>query len=89
MDTKIGSLVEGNFYTIALANSYTDYKSIKIIEVQVLLKLKNSIKLKFMIDDSIEWFPSSRIILLYDEIPIAYYRKEKLKEIENENIGTN
>jgi hypothetical protein len=76
-------LEEGSFYTISFDDRYTKTTDIKIFEIKVLLKLNKSIKIKFLSDNKISWFPSHRTILLFDEIPISCYRKEKLEKLDN------
>jgi hypothetical protein len=79
---KLNTLREGGVYTISF-DPYDMYnmKDINIIEIQVLIKLEKSIKIKFIEKNEIKWYKSARA-RLFDEIPLKYYRKEKLKKIE-------
>jgi len=84
---KLNTLREGGIYTISF-DSYDPYnmKDVSIIEIQVLIKLENSIKIKFIEKDEIKWLSSTKHIQMFDEIPLKYFRKDKLKKIENEGI---
>lgn len=84
---KLNTLREGAYYTISF-DPYDMYnmKDITIIEVQILIKLENSIKVKLIDKNEIKWYTSFKHIQVFDEIPIKYFRKEKLKKIENEGI---
>jgi hypothetical protein len=85
MSIYLKQLEEGKYYTISFDfNDVYHSKPINIIEIQVLIKLENSIKLKLLEGDKCIWYESIKAIQMFDEIPIKYYRKEKLKKIENE-----
>lgn len=81
---KLNSLTEGKYYTISF-EFYDVYssKDINIIEIQVLIKLENSIKIKLIQKNEIKWYSSNKYIQLFDEIPLKYYRKEKLINLGN------
>jgi len=50
-----------------------------ILEVKVIIKLNNTIKLQ--INNEEKWWLTAKAIMIYDEIPAKYFRKEKLQKI--------
>jgi hypothetical protein len=79
---KLELLEEGKSYTISFDDEYNRFPT--IVEIRVLMKLKKSIKLLLLMKNEVIWYPTSRCILIFDEIPIKYYRKEKLEKINEE-----
>jgi hypothetical protein len=81
---KLNTLIEGKYYTISFEfNDIYSSKELNIIEIQVLIKLENSIKIKLIQKNETKWYPSTKYIQLFDEIPVKYFRKEKLKKLED------
>jgi len=79
---RLEQLENGKFYTIQMG---TDYHAINIIEIKVVLKLPNSVKL-LLIEENVEkWYDSNTDILFFDEVPISYYRKQKLQKIKEKD----
>lgn len=75
----LNQLEEGKYYAISF--DYIDMyssKKINIIEIQILIKLENSMKIKLIEENKIQWHESGTYIQMFDEIPLKYYRKEKL-----------
>lgn len=79
---KLGELIEGKYYTISFEffNQYSTNMP-QIFEIKILIKLENSIKIFFVNKNTSEWFQTSKICSIYDEIPIKYFRKEKLEKL--------
>ena len=84
MSILLKNLKEGGYFTVSF-DSYDLYKTKdpNIIEIQILIKLENSIKIKILEKNEVKWFSSTKIIQFYDEIPVKYFRKEKLKKLED------
>jgi len=79
---KISTLEEGKYYTVSFDDRDTFIHQMDIIEIKVLIKLENSIKIKLLVEGKDKWFPTNKFIHIFDEIPIKYFRKEKLKKLE-------
>ena len=83
---SLNILEEGKYYTISFDDPNSYIPNPKIIEIKVLIKLKNSIKLKLLESNKNEWYRITKEIRFFDEIPIKYFRKEKLEKLnESEN----
>ena len=84
---RLKNLEEGKYYIISFDDESTFSKNITLIEIKVLIKLKKSIKILFVDTNEIRWKPTHHYIQIFDEIPIKYYRKDKLEKINtlNEN----
>jgi hypothetical protein len=82
--SKLGDLQEGKCYTITFDISLYSER-VDIIEIQVLIKLENTIKLKFIDTNKTIWYQTNKGIKIFDEIPLKYYRKEKLQKINDIN----
>lgn len=97
---KLSILQEGKYYTISFdkPDPYSYKKDPNIIEIQVLIKLEKTIKIKisqnnpnglsYETNPGIKWYECNKDIQIFDEIPMHYFRKEKLKKLkeqENEN----
>lgn len=80
--SKLKDLQENKCYTISFDVSLYSER-VDIVEIQVLIKLENSIKLKFIDTSKFMWYPSEKSIKIFDEIPLKYYRKLKLDKINN------
>lgn len=84
MYDHLSDLEENKIYTITYDVNAT-YSQQKIMCVKVLIKLKNSIKLEDIDSNEIKWQRTMTPIILLDELPIKYIRKEKLEKIEKIN----
>jgi hypothetical protein len=84
MRKKISELEESKHYTVSF-DIYDTFnnKKIKIQEIKVLIKLENSMKILFIEENTISWYPSTMFITIFDEIPIKYMRKNKLTKLDN------
>ena len=69
---------EGRTYIIS-ATSMND-RPIKLEQVTILIKLRNSIKI--LKENEEIWLPIKSSIRIFDILPIKYLRKDKLKNIE-------
>jgi hypothetical protein len=76
--TSLLELEENKTYILTM-EPYTSTPN--ILEVKVLIKLNNTIKLK--INNEEKWWLTAKAIIIYDEVPIKYFRKEKLERIDN------
>ena len=81
MYDHLEDLKQGKIYTITF-DTHESYSKQKIKCVKVLIKLENSIKLEDIDTDEIKWYRTDIIIVLLDELPVKYLRKEKLEKIE-------
>lgn len=84
MRNHLCDLEEGKIYTISFQINEL-YSNQKIECVKVLIKLENSIQLEYMDSNGVKWQRTTTPIILLDELPIKYFRKEKLEKIEKLN----
>lgn len=81
MNQKLENLEENKCYIVSFDINEPPYSSkFHLIEVKVLIKLKNTIKL--FINDEIKWYLTSKSVIICDEVPIKYFRKDKLQKLE-------
>lgn len=78
--TNLETLEENKTYILTL-EPYASTTT--LLEVKVIIKLKNTIKLE--INNEQKWWLVSKAIIVYDEMPIKYIRKEKLEKINDKN----
>lgn len=81
METRLNTLKENSSYTICF-NIHEVAKNQIIHYITVLIKLDNSIKIRFVDTNEEKWYNSNANILCLDEVPVRYLRKEKLDKIE-------
>ena len=77
----LDKLEEGKLYTIIFDHDKT-YSTQTITAIKVLIKLTNSIKIQNIDTQEIKWYRSGLGIIILDEIPQKYFRKEKLEKLE-------
>jgi hypothetical protein len=55
----------------------------------VYIKLKKSIKIRYVDTDEEKWHQIHQQIKIFDELPIKYIRKEKLEKLTEKLNGEN
>jgi hypothetical protein len=79
---KLEDLEESKCYIVSFDVNEPPYsQKFTLTEIRVLIKLKNTIKL--FINNEIRWYLISKSVIICDEIPIKYYRKEKLQKLDS------
>lgn len=85
------NLEENKIYTLTFdVNEQPKSQHIKCY--RIVAKLTNSIRIADMDSNEVKWFPSNIQIILFDEVPERYFRKEKLDkldQIKNKNDDQN
>lgn len=73
-------LEEGKIYTLTF-DKHEQYSNQKILCVEIIVKLKKTIKMRNLDTNEIKWYRiESSSVEILDEVPIKYFRKEKLKK---------
>ena len=76
-NNRISSLEEGKSYILSFEN---DTK--KLNHIKILTKLNKSSRIYYVDSGEKEWIKSNTRIVLLDEVPEEYFRKEKLEKLK-------
>jgi len=76
VETNLGKLEKGNSYIIRFGMTYN-----QLVLITVLYKLENTMLIKYEETSEEKWALQSECIILYDHVPVTYFRKKKLDKI--------
>jgi len=79
---RLSDLQENKTYTLTFDVNEPSYRQ-KINCVKVQIKLEKTIKLLDIDMNETKWYQTSQQANIFDEVPVKYFRKEKLEKIED------